>query len=270
MEKAFASGAGALILDLEDSVASAAKADARHAVRAFLERTDRTGPQLWVRINPLATDFSAADVESLLPAAPDGFIVPKATPGDVARLDVWLAPLEAAAGLSSGHVRLLPIATETAAAVFQLPDYAQRRNRLAGLTWGAEDLSAALGALSARDEAGRYTPVYDLARSMTLLAAAAAEVPAVETVYPDFRDLAGLAGYVARARRDGFISMMAIHPAQVSIIDEGFAPSSAELEHAHAVIAAFEAEPGAGVVSLGGKMLDAPHLAQARRLLQRR
>lgn len=270
MEKALASGAGALILDLEDSVATSAKAEARRSVRAFLERVDRRGPQLWVRINPLATDLSAADIEAVTPCAPDGLVIPKATPSDLARLDALLAPQEAAAELLARPIRLLPIATETAAAVFQLPEYAQHRGRLAGLTWGAEDLSAALGASSARDEAGRYTPIYDLARSMTLLAAAAAETPAIETVYPDFRDLAGLTDYIARARRDGFTSMMAIHPTQVSLINAGFAPSAAELDHAHAVIAAFEGQAGVGVVSLGGKMLDAPHLIQARRLLERR
>lgn len=270
MDKALASGAEALILDLEDSVAIAAKAQARQAVRRFLDQADRTGARLWVRINPLATDLSAADIEAVLPGAPDGLVVPKATPDDVRRLGERLDAVEVGAGLAPGSLRLLPIATETPAAVFQLGGYAQCAARLAGLTWGAEDLSAAVGALSARDDAGRYTPVYELARSLTVLAASAAGTAAIETVYPDFRDLGGLADYVARARRDGFVSMMAIHPSQVSVINAGFAPSPAEVEHAEAVIAAFAAQADAGVLSLDGKMLDAPHLAQARRTLERR
>ena len=269
MEKALASGADALILDLEDSVAPGAKADARSAVGDFLSRRRHGAPELWVRINPLADGPGEQDLDAVMNAAPTGLVLPKSTPAEVRRLGERLDALEGRSDTRRDGVRILPIATETAAAVFRLDGYAACADRLGALTWGAEDLSADIGATAARDERGGYTSVYELARALTLLAATAASVAAVETVYPDFGDLDGLTRYVARGRRDGFVGMMAIHPRQVAIINAGFSPTAAEVTHAQAIVAAFAAHPGAGVVSLRGKMLDAPHLTQARRVLDR-
>jgi citrate lyase subunit beta/citryl-CoA lyase len=259
MAKAVASGADAVILDLEDSVAPEAKGEARRGVAAFLH-ANATAP-LWVRINPLDTAESERDLAAVLPAHPDGIVLPKAEGGaSVAELARRLT----AAGNAMAHI--LAIATETPAAIFQLGCYGGVK-RLAGLTWGAEDLPAAIGAATSRESDGRYTPPYELARSLCLFGAAAAGVAPIETVYPDFRDLDGLAAYAARARRDGFTGMMAIHPAQVPVINAAFTPSEAEVAHARAIVAAFADNPGAGALSLDGRMIDRPHLVQARRLL---
>ncbi|KQN36692.1 citrate lyase [Sphingomonas sp. Leaf407] len=258
MEKALASGADALILDLEDAVLPAAKAAARDTTAAFLRLSDRPIP-FYVRVNPLGSGMTADDVAAVLDARPDALVLPKAEGAmSVAALSA-LAP----------GVPILPIATETPAAIFALGSYAQVAGSLAGLTWGAEDLPAAIGATSAREADGRYTPPYELARSLTLFAAHAAQVPAIETVYPAFRDLEGLAHYVARAACDGFTAMLAIHPAQVPVINAGMTPDAATVAHAQAVIAAFAAAPGAGAVQIDGRMLDAPHLALARTVLTR-
>jgi citrate lyase subunit beta/citryl-CoA lyase len=256
MEKALSSGADALILDLEDSVAAAAKPAARAAVAAFLDRTPRRLP-LFVRINPLGLGMEAADLGAAKGA--DGLVVPKA---EGARTLTQLDAL-----LGGDPVPLLPIATETAAAMFTLADYRGLGPRLAGLTWGAEDLSAAVGAASAREADGRYTSPYETARSLTLFAAHAADAPAIDTVYPAFRDLEGLEAYARRARRDGFSGMLAIHPSQVGPINAAFTPGEEELAHARAIVEAFAADPGAGALSLDGRMIDAPHLKLARRLL---
>jgi citrate lyase subunit beta/citryl-CoA lyase len=248
MEKALRSGADALILDLEDSVAPEAKPAAREAVAAFLGR-DRTLP-LYVRVNPLDGGLTPADLAATLPARPDGIVLPKAE---------GAASVEALVHLDVA-VPILPIATETPAAVFALGSYASVADRLAGLTWGAEDLPAAIGAVTSREADGSYTPPYQLARSLTLFGAHAAGVPAIETVYPDFRDLDGLAAYAARGARDGFTGMMAIHPSQVAIINAGFSPSEAEIAHARAVIATFAANPGACALKLDGKMIERTHL----------
>jgi len=258
MEKALGSGADALILDLEDAVALAAKPAARVAVASFLAR-ERTVP-LWVRINPLDGGLAEDDLAAILPARPDGIVLPKAEGAVSLRaLDARLA----------GAVEILPIATETPAAIFALGNYGGVTQRLAGLTWGAEDLPATIGAATAREADGSFAPPYQLARALTLFGAHAAGVPAIETVYPDFRDLDGLATYAARGRRDGFSGMMAIHPAQVPIINHAFTPSPEEVEHARRVVVAFAAAPGAGALSLDGKMIDAPHLKAARALLAR-
>ena len=252
--KAAASGADALILDWEDSVVPAAKAAARAAVVAYLAEP-RTAV-LFVRVNPLDSPFIDDDLAALAEARPDGLVFPKAEgAGDVRRLAARL-PLP-----------ILPVATETPAAIFQLGSYAQAREHLAGLTWGAEDLPAAIGASTSREPDGNYTDPYKLARSLTLLGAHAAGVPAIETVYPDFRDLDGLAAYAARGRRDGFTGMMAIHPCQVPVINAAFTPSDAELAHARAMVELFAANPGAGALQMDGKMVDAPHLKAAQRLL---
>jgi citrate lyase subunit beta/citryl-CoA lyase len=259
MEKALACGADALILDLEDAVATSAKLEARRAVAAFVEAN--SGAPLWVRINPLDSPESDRDLQAVLPSHPHGIVLPKAEGGaSVAELARRLG--------ERGNVtaQILAIATETPAAIFQLGTYAGAK-RLAGLTWGAEDLPAAIGAFTSREADGSYTAPYELARSLCLFGAAAAGVAPIETVYPDFRDLDGLAAYAARARRDGFTGMMAIHPHQIPVINEAFTPSEAELEHARAVVAAFDANPGAGALSLGGRMIDRPHLVQAQRIL---
>ena len=259
MEKALRSGADALILDLEDSVAPASKTQAREAVSRFL--ANHPSVPLWVRINPLDGADVAADLQAILRTRPHGIVLPKAEGG--------ASVTELARRLTEGGnatAQILAIATETPAAIFQLGSYAGAR-RLAGLTWGAEDLPAAIGASTSREPDGRYTAPYELARSLCLFGASAAGVAPIETVYPAFRDLEGLAAYAARARRDGFVGMMAIHPDQVAAINAAFTPSEAEIAHARAVVAAFEANPGAGTLSLDGRMIDRPHLVQAQRML---
>jgi citrate lyase subunit beta/citryl-CoA lyase len=256
MAKALGSGADALILDLEDAVAIDAKPAARSAVAEFLRR-DRTLP-LFVRINPLDGGMSDDDLAAVLPGKPDGIVLPKAE---------GAASLRALDAKLAGDTLILPIATETPAAIFTLGDYGGVTDRLAGLTWGAEDLPAAIGASTSREADGSYTPPYQVARALILFGAHAAGVPAIETVYPDFRDLNGLAAYAARGRRDGFTGMMAIHPAQVPVINVAFTPSDDEIAYARRVVDLFTANPQAGVLSLDGKMLDAPHLKAAERLL---
>jgi citrate lyase subunit beta / citryl-CoA lyase len=259
MEKALGAGADALILDLEDAVAPAAKPGARRAVASFLE--EHPEANLWVRINPLDGPEADRDLGAVLAGRPDGIVLPKAEGGaSVAELTRRLS--------ERGNVtaKVLAIATETAAAMFQLGTYGGAK-RLAGLTWGAEDLPAAIGASTSREEDGSFTAPYEIARALCLFGAAAAGVAPIETVYPAFRDLEGLAAYAARARRDGFVGMMAIHPAQVPVINHAFTPSEAEIAHAQAVVAAFAANPDAGALALEGKMIDRPHLVQARRLL---
>ncbi|MGL4313390.1 MAG: HpcH/HpaI aldolase/citrate lyase family protein, partial [Sphingomonas sp.] len=256
MAKAAASGADALILDLEDAVAASAKSAARHSVADFLAG-DRA-VALFVRVNPLDSGMIADDLAAILPARPDGIVLPKAE---------GAASLRALDAMLTGDTRILPIATETPAAIFDLGSYGGVTDRLCGLTWGAEDLPAAIGASTSREPDGRYTPPYEVARALTLFGAHTAGVPAIETVYPDYRDLDGLAAYAARGRRDGFSGMMAIHPTQVPVINAAFAPSDAEIAHARRVVALFDANPGAGALSLDGKMIDAPHLIAARRIL---
>lgn len=263
--KAAESGADALILDLEDSVGLARKPLARAAVGEWLAARGAGGPACFVRINPLG-GLAGEDLDALAGrlAACDGLVLPKAEGAEsLAALDAALA----ARGVAPPPV--LPIATETPAAIFRLGSYGEVRGRLLGLTWGAEDLPAALGALSGRDAEGRLTPPCEVARALALFAAGAAEVPAIETVYPAFRDLDGLAAYAARGVRDGFSGMMAIHPAQVEAINRAFTPAPEAVARARAIVAAFAAAPGVGVVNLDGAMVDAPHLKAAERLLAR-
>ena len=259
MVKALRSGADGLILDLEDAVAPAAKPNARKAVGEFLAA--HPNDSLWVRVNPLDSPECDKDLAAILGSHPDGIVLPKAE-GGVSVTELARRLTERGNATS----KILAIATETPAAIFQLGSYGGVK-RLVGLTWGAEDLPAAIGASTSREEDGSYTPPYELARSLCLFGAAAAGVAPIETVYPDFRDSKGLAAYAARARRDGFTGMMAIHPDQVPVINQAFTPSPAEIEHARAVVAAFEANPGAGALSLGGRMIDRPHLLQAQRTL---
>ncbi|QGG91966.1 CoA ester lyase [Agrobacterium sp. MA01] len=257
MEKALGCGADALILDLEDSVTLDAKPAARRAAADFLRLTKGRIPLL-VRINPLDSGLLDDDLAAILEVPPDGLVLPKAE---------GASTVEALSAKAPG-IPVLPIATETPAAIFQLGSYTSVSDRLVGLTWGAEDLPAAIGALGARDETGRYTAPYELARSLTLFGAHAAGVAAIETVYPALADADGLAAYARRARFDGFNGMMAIHPAQVPVINQAFTPSAKELAEAQAIVDAFAANPGKGALRFAGRMIDAPHLKQAKRLLE--
>jgi citrate lyase subunit beta/citryl-CoA lyase len=263
MQKALGAEADALILDLEDSVALQSKPQARINVATFLQREPRPVP-LFVRINPLQSGLTDQDLDAILGAAPDGLMLPKAE-GAESVLEVG----RRSSARGGPATPILPIATETAAAIFRLGEYAAVAGRLAGLTWGAEDLSAAVGAASAREVDGSLAAPYELARALTLFAAHAAEVPAIETVYPAFRDHDGLSRYVARAARDGFAGMMAIHPSQVKIINAAFTPSAEAVARARRIVAEFAKHPGAGVLSIDGAMVDAPHLKQAQRVLAR-
>ena len=260
--KAAASGADALILDLEDSVVLERKAFAREAIATWLADGDPT--PCFVRVNPLGTEALADDLVAIAGCRPAGLVLPKA---DGAAAIRKLVALVAQAGAACPPI--LPIATETPAALFQLGSYGEVAPHLAGLTWGAEDLPAAIGASSARESDGGYTAPFAMVRSLALFAAHAAGVGAIETVYPDIADIEGLAAYVARGRRDGFTGMLAIHPAQIAPINQGFTPSEAEIAAAQAIVDAFAAPPAAGALKLDGRMIDRPHLEQARRLLAR-
>lgn len=258
MAKAVASGADVVILDLEDSVSPERKPWARKDIATFLGSDARNMP-LFVRVNPLGSAWLDDDIEMIRRAGPDGLVLPKS------ESDASVAAL--ATMLGSSTIPILPIATETPRAIFGLGSYGTVASRLCGITWGAEDLPAAMGAATAREADGSYTAPYQLARSLTLFGAHAAGVPAIETVYPDIRDLSGLAGYATRARRDGFAGMMAIHPDQVPVINDAFRPSQSELEHARKIVAAFQAAPKAGVLEIDGRMVDRPHLLAAERML---
>jgi citrate lyase subunit beta/citryl-CoA lyase len=260
------SGADALILDLEDSVAAANRPTARLLARAFLDTHGNGGIARYVRINPLASGLALDDLAATVAGRPDGILLPKCTPEDVTTADHYLSAFEAAAGHPVGHIRIVAIATETAQAVFQLGNYAGASSRLEAITWGAEDLSAVVGGNNRRLD-GTYDGPYQLARSLCLLAAAAAGVAAHDTIYTDFRDPAGLRAEAVAARRSGFTGKMAIHPAQLATINEVFSTSAEERQWAEAVIAAFAANPDAGTLALDGKMIDKPHLVLARRLL---
>jgi citrate lyase subunit beta / citryl-CoA lyase len=268
LAKAAASGADLVLLDLEDAVAEANKAEARSLVAAHLQGAERVQPQ-WVRINPLDGPHALADLAAIVPARPDGIMLPKATRAEADRLHHYLTALEAAAGLPLGEIRVIVVATETAPALFGLGDYLGCP-RLAALTWGAEDSATALGATDNRDEAGEYDFPYQLFRSLCLAGAAAAGVTPIETIHGDFRDLDGLASVAAKARRAGFRGMMAIHPDQVPVINRAFSPSQAEIERAERIVAAFAAHPGVGTIGLDGAMLDRPHLKRAEAVLAMR
>jgi citrate lyase subunit beta/citryl-CoA lyase len=257
-DKALACGVDALILDLEDSVSARNKPLDRDAVHDFVARraTDAT---LVIRINPLTTSACEDDLVALGNINPFAIMLPKSE---------GAASVRQLAGRLSSAVPILPIATETPAAIFEIGSYRDVASHLFGLTWGAEDLPATIGAATAREADGRYTAPYELARSLVLFGAHAAAVPAIETVYPDFRDLDGLAAYAARARRDGFSGMMAIHPSQVEPINHAFTPDAAEIAWAEKVVAAFAISPDTGVIQIDGRMLDLPHLKLAKRILE--
>lgn len=261
ISKAMASAADAVIIDLEDAVTSSNKARAREAAATFLARTHRN-KAVFCRINPLGGELVDDDLAAIGPGRPDGIVLPKSL--GAASVDAVARKLEAC---GHGAIPLLPIATETARAIFGLCSYVDVADRLCGLTWGAEDLPAAIGATAAREADGRYTPPYEVVRTLALMAAHAAGVAAIETVYPAFRDVAGVAAYARRGRRDGFSGMMAIHPDQVGPINEAFAPTAAEVAHARRVVDLFATSANAGSVALDGRMLDAPHLLHAQRIL---
>jgi len=270
LDKAMASGADAVILDLEDSIMPERKGEARKAALDFLKavqgRTER--PRLLVRINGLDTGMTDDDLAAVVPGKPDALMFPKAEGGaSVTHLDAKLTAREAIAGLPEGGIKILAQTVETALGVFTAGTYRSSSARLIGMTWGPEDLSAEIGAQANRDADGMLTEPYRLARSVCLLGATAAKVPAYETIHVDFRNLDALRRDTEEARRDGFAGRLAIHPAQVPVINEVFTPSAAEIEKAKAIIAAFAAKPGAGTVGIDGRMYDRPHLAKAQRLL---
>jgi citrate lyase subunit beta/citryl-CoA lyase len=260
------SGADALILDLEDSVAASNRSTARKLAREFLAAHGPDRILRYVRINPLASGLTLDDLAATVAGRPDGILLPKCLPEDVGTLDHYLSAFEAAADIAVGAIRIVAIATETPQAVFALGGYAGVSPRLEAITWGAEDLSAFLGGSNKTIE-GEYDGPYRLARSLCQLAAAAAEVIAIDTIYTDFKDSEGLKAESLAARRSGFGAKMAIHPAQLATINEAFSVSAAEREWAERVIAAFAGSPDAGTLALDGKMIDKPHLTLARRLL---
>lgn len=266
MAKAADGPADIVLLDLEDSVAPERKPVARAMVRDFLSgRADRE--RLWVRVNPRSSGEMASDLEAVMDAAPGGVLLPKAEGrADVEVLDTHLIRLEKTHGIARGATRVAALVTETPKAMFHTGDY-EGAPRLAAMSWGAEDLSSALGARVQFQPDGGFMPTYELARSLCLLGAATAGVAAIETVQADFRDLDGLRERARMVRGQGFRGMLAIHPAQVEVINDAFTPGEDEIAQARAVIAAFAAKPGAGTVGLDGAMLDRPHLLLAQALL---
>lgn len=271
LAKGEGAGADVIILDLEDAVAPTQKAAARSMVRDYLKSHPvRDKTQLWVRINPLDSGLALDDLAAIVAAGPDGIMQPKTrSADDVIRLGHYLDALETSSGIAAGRIKILPVATETPEAMFALGGFSRVGARLYGLTWGAEDLSSAIGATGNKDSDGRWSQPYQLARSLCLFGAGAAGVPAIDTLYADFRSDAGLRAACAEARRDGFTGKIAIHPDQVAAINECFVPSAEELAHARKVVALFEANPGVAALSLDGQMLDIPHLTQARKTLAR-
>jgi citrate lyase subunit beta/citryl-CoA lyase len=270
LDKAMASGADAVIIDLEDSISPERKPAAREAARDYL--TAHTGkaerPRLFVRINGLDTGMTDADLGAIVPGKPDAVLFPKAEGGaSVVHLDAKLTAQEAIAGVAEGSIKVLAQNVESAAGLFLAGTFKDVSPRLIGMTWGPEDLSAELGAESNRDDQGFLTEPYRFARSVCLFGAAAAKLPAIETVYVDFRNSEGLRQDTIEARRDGFTGRLAIHPAQVPVINEVFTPTAEQIEKAKAIVAAFAANPGAGAIGIDGKMFDRPHLVRAQRLL---
>jgi citrate lyase subunit beta/citryl-CoA lyase len=268
MAKAASTGADALLLDLEDAVSQDRLPIARGMVLDYLKSHDRVHQQVWVRINPLDTALSLPDLVAVMPGKPDGIVLPKPLNANAVRqLDHFLSALEQREGITLGHTRILPVATEVAGALFQLDSYAGCSPRLAGLTWGAEDLATDIGATTNKKDNGEFDEAFVLARSLCLLAASHAGVQAIDTLNVDFRNAESLQADVQRARRQGFSGKLAIHPDQVAIINAGFTATPQELQHAQRIVDAFTQSGGAGAVQLDGKMIDKPHLTQALRLL---
>ena len=271
LAKAASTGADALLLDLEDAVSQDRLPIARGLVLDYLKSHDRSSQQVWVRINPLNTPLSLPDLVAVMPGKPDGIVLPKPlNASDVLQLDHFLSALEEREGIKAGDTRILPVATEVAGALFSLNTYAGCSARLAGLTWGAEDLATAVGASTNKKDNGEFDDTFVLARSLCLLAAAHAGVQAIDTLSVDFRRADSLQADVQRAKRQGFSGKLAIHPDQVAIINAGFTATPEELQHAQRIVDAFAQAGGAGALQLDGKMVDKPHLTQALRLLSTR
>jgi citrate lyase subunit beta/citryl-CoA lyase len=269
LAKSSSSAADVLILDLEDAVVQARKPIARAAAAEFITaQAAQLSARLFVRINPLDSGIALDDLAAVVVPGLAGIMLPK-THGtaDIVRLGHGLDALEARAGLAPGSVGIIPVATETAQGVLNMHGFTAPLPRLAAVTWGAEDLSAAIGAVSNREEDGAWSPLYVWANSLCLCAAAAANVPPIDTLYADFRDGEGLAAACRASRRRGFRGRIAIHPDQVAVINETYSPSQAELAHARRIVDAFAAQPDAGTLSLDGVMIDKPHLTQAQRTL---
>jgi len=269
MAKSLQCPADALILDLEDAVVPDRKPLAREMAADFLAgQASATASALFVRINPLDSGLALEDLAAVVRPGLAGILQPKTTgAADVVKLGHYLDALEARAGMAPGSVAIVPVATETPQAMLNMQTFNAPLPRLAGITWGAEDLSAAIGAVSNRDEDGAYSPVYTWANSLCLCAAASTGVAAIDTLHADFKNSAGLAAACRASRRRGFSGRIAIHPDQVATINEAYSPTEAELAHARRVMDAFAAQPGAGTLSLDGAMYDMPHLKQARRTL---
>jgi len=276
LEKGLDAGADVLLIDLEDSVALDRKQAAREMAAAFIAGRTEAGneeaarPALYVRVNDLSTGLTDDDLGVVMAARPDGILLPKASSAtDVEHLAAKLRVFEAENGIDDGSTRILALMTENAAGIFSAATYREPHPRLSGLTWGAEDLSAAIGARTARDDNGRYTDVFRLARALTLVAASAAQVAAIDTVFVNFRDADALRAECLEAERDGFTAKMAIHPAQVPVINAAFTPSDEAIAWSRAIIEAFEQAGNPGVVAIDGQMYDRPHLKRAERLLAR-
>src|SRR5438477_10840282 len=259
LSRAPQAGADGLILDLEDSVVPANRPQARSQARQFLAATGSVAFRRYVRINPLSSGVALDDLAAVVPGKPDGILLPKCVPEDLRTLDHYLSALETASALPPGNVRVVAIATETPAAMFAIGGYGRGSARLEAITWGAEDLAACIGGNNRRVE-GIYDDVYRLARSLCLLGAAAAEVVPIDTICTDFKDESGLAAECAAARRSGFTAKMAIHPAQIPVINQAFAVSEEERAWARTVVQAFAENPDAGTIAVNGKMIDKPHL----------
>lgn len=268
MEKCADSAADIAIFDLEDAVTEHNKPTARTMVRDFLaSKTDAQRARLWVRVNPMDGPHTLTDLAAVMPAKPGGIMLPKAYGrADVERLDHYLSALEAAHGISDGTTKVIVLVTEVAAAMFTTGDY-KGAPRVVAMTWGAEDLADSIGASTNRNADDSYGFTYELARSLCLLGAATAEVAAIETIHGDFRDLDGLKARAEKVRQDGYVGMLAIHPAQVDVINAAFTPTAEEVAEAHEIVALFAANPGVGTIGHKGKMLDRPHLSRAQRLL---
>jgi len=268
--KAAASGADAVILDLEDAVMPERRPFARSEIAKWLAQGERKVP-VWVRINPVESEDALADLAAVIQGRPDGIVLPKARDGaDVHRADHWLEAMEARMSYGHGSIGLLPLVTESAGALLKAGSFTGLPARVRGLTWGAEDLAADLGAFGNKHADGEYELTYAMARSFCLLAAAAAGVPAYDTVDIEIRDMTAVERRARVSRRQGFVGKLAIHPAQVAPIHAAFSPTAEEIAWAERVLAAFDAAPGVGAVAFEGGMLDKPHLSQAERILANR
>ena len=266
--KAAGIGADALILDLEDSVAPSRKTEARALVSALLDDQTARDWLFYVRVNPSDTNMTFDDMAAVVKPGLNGLLIPKADGAhDIARIGDELDRLEAAADMTIGTVKIAVVATETPVSMFNLGSYTPAHPRLIALTWGAEDLAAAIGATANKDEQGNWTFPYQIARAQCLFAAAAAGVAPLDTIYADFRNSDGLEGDCRKARRDGFTGRLAIHPDQVAVINRCFSPSEAEINEAQMIVDAFAAQPDAGTLGIGGKMVDIPHLKAAQKTL---